>query len=140
MDWTVHFWYAKMSRYIGQVRISTSSGQDQGHRSKKRVCCESGLPWISSVYISISTDHRCPSCIHVGLCIECPQSADGFYYTILTIATSISIALMHQQKSLHTFWLLSFGLSRRPNKRYTLPSTLNTNGPIEKVTHTSTTL
>jgi len=37
--------------------------------------------------------HRCPSHtgLHVGLCTEYLQSADGFYYhTILTIATSIS--------------------------------------------------
>jgi len=41
-------------------------------------------------YIHIN---RCPSCtgLHVGLCTEYPQSADGFYYTISTIATSISI-------------------------------------------------
>jgi len=47
------------------------------------------------LFIHIHT-HRCPSCtglgLHVGLCTEYPQSADGlYYYTILTIATSVSI-------------------------------------------------
>jgi len=42
--------------------------------------------------ISISTDAVMYTGLHVGLCTEYPQSADALnYYTILTIATSISI-------------------------------------------------
>ena len=45
-----------------------------------------GYPWIIHI-------HRCPSStgLHVGLCTEYPQSTDDFYYSILTITTSISI-------------------------------------------------
>ena len=38
-----YFWYAgTSSEYLGQVCISRSSGQGQGHRSKKRVCVRRG--------------------------------------------------------------------------------------------------
>ena len=47
-----------------------------------------GYPWIYPYPV-----HRCPSstALHIGLCTWCPQIADGFYYSIFTIATSISI-------------------------------------------------
>ena len=44
-----------------------------------------GYPWIYPY------PQTTVAILYVGLCAEYPQSADGFYYTILTTAASISI-------------------------------------------------
>jgi len=37
LTWKVHVWYAGTEGYLGQVRISRSSGQGQGHMNKNEI-------------------------------------------------------------------------------------------------------
>jgi len=99
VDWKVHFWYTQ--KYLGiwvkfvyerhriKVKVTSVYVVNQSFRGYEVHPYPYRYPYRYPQIFRGPWIYPYPQ--NIDVCSEYPQSADGFYYTTLTIATSISI-------------------------------------------------